>query len=752
MLTRKNYLKQTLFITSVILAGLIAVFAFLTLKNNTEVDAASAADWKAGNIISDTVFYNNSSMSTSEIQNFLNQRNPSCDTWGTRPASEYGRSDLTHAQYAQTVGWDGPPYICLKDYYQVPRSDTVINNYNQTASAPSGSISAAQIIKNASDTYGVNPKVLLVLLQKESAGPLPVDTWPLQRQYRSAMGYACPDTAPCDPQYAGFYNQVMNAARQIKIYKDNPGSYRHQPFNTANVYYHPDLARCGNSSVYLQTRATAGLYNYTPYQPNAAALNNLYGTGDSCSAYGNRNFWRIFTDWFGSTEREETIISFKTQLRGKGWTGASINGGFSGTTGESRPVEAFRVDGNVEYSSYNAQSGWQPTVSDGMISGTVGQTKSIQAIKIKPLGSLANTYDIFYRTHVSDIGWMGWTKNGEVSGAIGGSHIIEAIEIYITTKNSSAPGSTSEPFRTISTSVQQPPVTITTQSHVSNFGWQVAVPDGMASGMTDRNRSIEALRIKANGLSGDVSYSAHVSGIGWQAYVNNDSVAGTQGQSRSIEAVRVALSGQLFEEYDIWYRGYVQGLGWLDWTNNNNPAGSVGVSKRLEGLELRLVQKGVSGPGNRTGGLYNPLRLSTPDSYTLRYSAHVSNIGWMNSVKQGETAGTVGQTRSMEALRIDTQSSVLGSLGIKCTYVSRGIGWTNGANDTCGTTGEGRPLRAIRLAVSDELKSKYTISYRVHLARVGWLGWQQENTIAGFPDDAATNHPIEAIMIRVTEK
>ncbi len=30
-------------------------------------------------------------------------------------------------------------------------------------------------------------------------------------------------------------------------------------------------------------------------------MNNLYGTGDGCSAYGNRNFWRMYTDWFGST-------------------------------------------------------------------------------------------------------------------------------------------------------------------------------------------------------------------------------------------------------------------------------------------------------------------------------------------------------------------------------------------------------------------------------------------------------------------
>jgi dTDP-4-amino-4,6-dideoxygalactose transaminase len=63
--------------------------------------------------------------------------------------------------------------------------------------------------------------------------------------------------------------------------------------------YHPK-ASCGTKSFLLQNQATANLYYYTPYTPNDAALNNLYGTGDSCSAYGNRNFWRFYHDWFGS--------------------------------------------------------------------------------------------------------------------------------------------------------------------------------------------------------------------------------------------------------------------------------------------------------------------------------------------------------------------------------------------------------------------------------------------------------------------
>ncbi len=60
--------------------------------------------------------------------------------------------------------------------------------------------------------------------------------------------------------------------------------------------------------MYIENQATAGLYIYTPYVPNQAALNNLYGTGDGCSAYGNRNFWRTFTDWFGSTRQQNRKI------------------------------------------------------------------------------------------------------------------------------------------------------------------------------------------------------------------------------------------------------------------------------------------------------------------------------------------------------------------------------------------------------------------------------------------------------------
>lgn len=242
-------------------------------------------------------------MSVSDIQNFLNTQTPNCDTNGTQKNSI--NSSLTDAQYAASQGWNAPPYVCLKNYMQVPQSSSIVDNFS--GSTPAGAISSAQIIKNAADTYSISPKVLITTLQKESLN-LIFDSWPVQNQYKNAMGYGCPDTAPCDPQYAGFYNQVNNAARQFNLYKNYPSNYRYKAYQSNTINYNPSSS-CSSSSVFIQDYATAGLYNYTPYQPNQAALNNLYGTGDSCSAYGNRNFWRTYNDWFGATSNSSSRFS-----------------------------------------------------------------------------------------------------------------------------------------------------------------------------------------------------------------------------------------------------------------------------------------------------------------------------------------------------------------------------------------------------------------------------------------------------------
>jgi len=106
---------------------------------------------------------------------------------------------------------------------------------------------------------------------------------------------------PSDSQYYGLTNQLTWAARMFRaILSNSPTWYTPYVLGENYIRWNPNTA-CGGTTVNIQNRSTQALYNYTPYQPNQAALNAGYGTGDSCSAYGNRNFYLYFTDWFGST-------------------------------------------------------------------------------------------------------------------------------------------------------------------------------------------------------------------------------------------------------------------------------------------------------------------------------------------------------------------------------------------------------------------------------------------------------------------
>lgn len=272
-----------------------------SLLQRQGVAALSATDFKDGNIIDDATFYDKDSMTISEIQNFLNRQIPNCDTWGTSPS---GYGSLTRAQYAQQImGWHAPPYVCLNNYHENPTTNET--SFEKGGGSFEGGISAAQIIYDASQSYGISPKVLLVMLKKESAGPLTYDSWPLKSQYKYAMGYGCPDSGPnysanCTDARAGFYKQITLAAWQLKYYKDHPNDYRYKlGWNT--IQYAPDPA-CGTKQVFIDNIATLSLYIYTPYVPNAGSLTNYPGQAP-CGAYGNRNFFMFFNEWFGSTHR-----------------------------------------------------------------------------------------------------------------------------------------------------------------------------------------------------------------------------------------------------------------------------------------------------------------------------------------------------------------------------------------------------------------------------------------------------------------
>jgi hypothetical protein len=272
---------------NILAVGIVGLALVLILTISTLITvksyAAPVQGFEPGNIMDEPTFLNTGSMTAIQIQNFLSSKVPVCDTQGTQ-VSEFGGG--TRAQWAASRGYS-PPFTCLKDYTE-------------------GGRGAAQIIYDVAQAYQINPQVLIVLLQKEQA--LVTDTWPLATQYRTATGYGCPDTAACDSQYFGLTNQITWAARMFKaIITASPTWYTPYVLGNNFIQWSPNSS-CGGTTVNIQNRSTQALYNYTPYQPNQAALNAGYGTGDGCSAYGNRNFYQYFKDWFGPTRINSTFL------------------------------------------------------------------------------------------------------------------------------------------------------------------------------------------------------------------------------------------------------------------------------------------------------------------------------------------------------------------------------------------------------------------------------------------------------------
>ena len=266
------------------LAGLVSAFmiavGLVGIPNLAPPAQAAppASAFDPGYIISDSVFFDFGSMTVQEIQEFLDSRVQNCRA-------------------------EDPAIDCLKnikvDIPETPATEPGQVGPCSAIPAQPGA-SAAQVIHTIANACGINPKVLIVTLQKEQG--LVSSTKPTDYMYRAAMGFGCPDSDPaiCGKVYVGLFNQLYRAARQFQWYGNPEGSFTYwKPGRTVSMRYNPKSS-CGTTSFELKNQATANLYYYTPYTPNAAALNNMYGTGDSCSAYGNRNFWRFYHDWFGS--------------------------------------------------------------------------------------------------------------------------------------------------------------------------------------------------------------------------------------------------------------------------------------------------------------------------------------------------------------------------------------------------------------------------------------------------------------------
>lgn len=302
-----------------------------------------------------------------------------------------------------------------------------------------------------------------------------------------------------------------------------------------------------------------------------------------------------------------------------------------------------------------------------------------------------------------------------------------------------APATTEKPTEAPKTTETIP--SISYQAHVQDIGWMPVVKDGATAGTTGKAKRLESLKITLNDAKGNsmIKYRAHVEETGWQGWKTSGQAAGTEHKAKRMEAIQIQLTGAYAEKYDIYYRVHVANFGWLGWAKNGETAGSEGLALQMEAIQIKLVKK------NAAFSVGDRHVIVRPD---LTYQAHCAYCGWKSAVSNGRTAGTIGEKRQLEGLKVNLADTD-GKSGVEYRAHVGDIGWQGWKNsgELAGTTGQNRRMEAIEIKLKGNLAKDFDIYYRVHVAYIGWLGWAKNGETAGTTGGARQAEAIEIIIV-----
>ncbi len=208
------------------------------------------------NIISDNDMLDTRSMTLSEIQSFLESKNSYLATYKTTNA--YGTENKSAAEIIY---------------------DAANNNYDCDGITLDSLTDESERKQKCRHITTISPKVILATIQKESS--LIEEPNYNSRLDGYSLGYGCPDSGGCNPRYKGFAKQINSAALQFLAYMNEQNRY---PYKAGQTYTftNPYGTICNEPmTVFVENRATAALYNYTPHVYN-----------------GNYNFFKLMKRYF----------------------------------------------------------------------------------------------------------------------------------------------------------------------------------------------------------------------------------------------------------------------------------------------------------------------------------------------------------------------------------------------------------------------------------------------------------------------
>ena len=274
--------------------------------------------------------------------------------------------------------------------------------------------------------------------------------------------------------------------------------------------------------------------------------------------------------------------------------------------------------------------------------------------------------------------------------------------------------------------------------HCQNAGWFDPVYDGQTAGSIGYGSRIESLKITPpDGVILDVLVHQQSIGDIWYPGIEkgvNDPEMGIAGQSLAIEGIRIDVTKRtsMLAGCVLYYQVHMQDIGWSPWFKEGTYAGTRGENRRIEAVRIRFQsEQDISSPCGSGG---------------ILYQVHAQDYGWLPIVHDGMTAGTTGQSRRIEALRIvdipkDAVLDIVGHIENIGDVVAKNV--QAGDNVVIGTTGQGLRLEAITINEKQSCQDK-KLCYRGHVSDIGWTDICHSGELCG---TTGQNRRLEAIKI-----
>ena len=184
----------------------------------------------------------------------------------------------------------------------------------------------------------------------------------------------------------------------------------------------------------------------------------------------------------------------------------------------------------------------------------------------------------------------------------------------------------------------------------------------------------------------------------------------------------------------------------LTWTSGNTSIATVDQTGKVTAKNYGTVT--ITAKSNNGKTVTCKVTVPKPG---VSYTTHVQSYGWQKYVSDGAMAGTQGEAKRLEAIKIKlTNAPYSGNVEYK-THIQT-YGWETSfkKNDAeSGTSGQAKRLEAIQIKLTGTMATYYDIYYRVHAQKFGWLGWAKNGESSGTSGYA---YRLEGIEIKLVEK